>query len=184
MEEIKALSQDEIEEARDFMKQVLQFNYTQFEEYKKIATGRARILMNFCRVADQFPELKKQFEEKFVKVDIVKRWENYKAEKTKEMNIKLNKFIQEHYIDEVERKNVKYKKVREFETVDRNGKIEKFINIGLPYTAMGIAWIKFWWQVEIIESWNPEFYKEVKTNYWRASDVDAIASNNPKYAKF
>ena len=175
------LSEEEIKEAKEFWEKICSLWYENFEKYKKENKWRAKLLLNWCRICKNFPELNKKREE-YVAVDVILNQSKYEDKIRWKMNSWKWKFIEEHMIESWLEKNVKYRIFRQFQTESWNEK-DEYLIVWIPFTAMSFYWTKFWQWIEVKKSLNPVYFEWILKNIPKYNWNDEVSSNSPKYNK-
>ena len=177
---IRELTEKEKKDAVEFMKSVSNMTYDEFTQWKKENTWWSELLLNWCRIQNDYPELKKIWQERFVAPDREKRYEKNKKDKLSEMSWKKATFIAEHFIPENEVKNENFK----YRIIHRTKvKNDECLVLAIPFDASSLMVPKFWASVEIYKSQCPEFYDEILEKYKEYDGTAVCTSYSEKYNK-
>lgn len=178
---ISTLTEEEKAEAKRFGELITNLWYEEFEKFKKENSWRSKLLLNWCRISKNFPELNEKRKE-FIDVDIALKQVEYENKIKGKMNIWKSKFIEEHLIDQYNEKKVKYRIFKDF-SISIRWKDDEIVTIWIPFIANWFYWTKFWQSIEIKKSLNPTYFERILKNIPRYNWTDEIDSNSPKYNK-
>lgn len=171
---IKPLTVEEKEEAIWFIKLVLEMWYDKFNEYKK-SNRYWRKLLNWCRIRKEYPELNKEWEEKFVKPDKEKKIKENEENLIIRIAINKSKFIKEHLIENSNINDVKYYLIKEEVGEDNQ------VLIWIPFSHSNLTVNKFGYSIWVNQKYYPNRYKDIISNYPRYTGEANVYSNSPKY---
>ena len=189
MLQIRELTEQDKKDAVEFMKSIANMTYEEFDSWKKENTWWFNLLLNWCRIRKDYPELNEIRETKFVLPDKQKKREANKNKILAEMSRKKAQFVKDHFISEndMEAKETEnWKEENKFRyRIIHYTKVEwdECLVLAIPYDAMNLMVPKFWASVEIYKSQCPEFFEEVKHTYKRYDWTAVCTSNAEKYNK-
>lgn len=175
------LAEEQKEEAKRFGELIVGLGYEWFEKFKKENTWRSKLLLNWCRISKEFPEINEKRQE-FVEIDKALKEKDYENKIKWKMSSWKAKFIEEHLIDQYSESKVKYRIFKEF-SISVRGNDDEVLVIWIPFIATWFYWTKFWQSIEIKKSLNPTYFERILTNIPRYNWTDEIDSNSPKFNK-
>lgn len=177
---IRELTEQEKKDAVAFMKSASEMTYEEFAEWKKENTWWSDLLLNWCRIRKDYPELNTIWETKFVLPDKQKKWEANKNKIIAEMSRKKAQFIVEHFIPEEEAKrgDFKYRIIHHTKV-----KWDECLVLAIPFDAMGLMVPKFWASVEIYKSQCPSLFDETLKTFKRYDGTAVCTSYSERYNK-
>lgn len=176
---IKELTEEEKKEAVSFMESLSQMSYEDFEEWKKENTWRVDLLLNWCRIRKDYPELNQIRETKFVWPAKKKKYDKAKSNILAQMSKNKAIFISSNLIDEDEAKDIKFKLIHH-----NYVKGDEYIILAIPFSWMSLPVCKFGAWLQIYKSQCPEFFEELLHNMQRYDWVPECRSNAEKYNKW
>ena len=153
---IKQLTEQDRKEAIDFMQWATKMSYDEFEQWKKENVWWSALLINWCRIRHEYPELNKIWEEKFVRPDREKRFEENKNKILADMSKNKQNLIKEHLLDEFTAWKITYRIIhKEIYNWDY------CITLWIPFDAPWVLANKFGATIQIFRSQCPDFYDEI-----------------------
>lgn len=183
---IKELTEKEKKEAVSFMEWIAQMTYEEFEQWKKENTWWSDLLLNWCRIRKDYPELNTIRETRFVLPDKQKKRARNKSLILAEMSRKKAQFFAENLIPEDEANAVdenKEKRIR-FRIIHHTKlKDDESVMLAIPFDSINLMVPKFWASVEVYKSQCPEFFEEILNTYKKYDWTALCSSNAEKYNK-
>lgn len=160
LSEIKPkISEEEQAELRDFVQNIVNIGYEKFEELKPELKGYAKKIMRFFTLPktplhqsylDILAEPKKRLKEQSEEEKIKGKMKEGKA-----------RFIEEHFIEEFHRTDVKYKIIgRKTLRHTRTWELEDMLHIAIPYSATWSTKNKFWFWIQVSNLKTPKLFEE------------------------
>lgn len=174
---IKELTEEEKQEAVDFMKFISEFSYEEFENYKKISTWWYRKLLNWCRIRHEYPELNEIWNKKFRIPSIEKKQKQNKKEIEKKMSIYKNQFINEHLIDPESVSHVKFRIVHH-----NYANNDEYMVLWIPFWWLSLPYPKFGYWFVFWRSECPDLFDEwIQIKEMRFDGSADVYSNIERY---
>lgn len=178
MIQIEQLTEKKIKEAVDFMKWVCELTYEEFEERKKENSWWSELLLNWCRIRHQYPELNEIWETKFISTAREDKHNKNKSKILAEMSRNKQNLVKEHLLGEMEAQRMTYRIIRkEFIAWDR------CVTLAIPYDAPGLLANKFGATIQFSRKQCPELFDEVCDKYKQYDWSTEFTSNSDKYSK-
>lgn len=176
---LKELTEQDRKEAIDFMQWVTKMTHQEFEQRKKENIWRSTLVINWCRIRHEYPELNKIWEEVFVRPDREKRFEENKNKILADMSKGKQYLIKEHLLDENTANRITYRVIhKEIYNWDH------CITLAIPFDAPWILANKFGASIQIFRSQCPDFFDEICEKYKRYDGSTEFSSNSDKYRRF
>ena len=173
---IRELTEEEKKQTVSFMEWIAQMTYEEFEQWKKENTWWTEILLNWCRIRKDYPELNTIRETRFVLPDKQKKRAKNKSALIAQMSKNKAMFISTHLIDENEAEKIKFKLIHH----DYAG-WDEYITLAIPFTWTSLPVCKFGAWIQIYKSQCPELFEDLLKNTWRYDWTGECRSNLEKY---
>lgn len=178
MIQIRELTEQEKKEAVSFMEWIAQMTYEEFEQWKKENTWWSDLLLNWCRIRKDYPELNTIRETRFVMPDKQKKREKNDYEIRAKMSRNKAILANEHLLDENQANDMTYK-------IIHYNKLwwDECVTIAIPYTFWERLYNKFGWWIDVYKSQCPKMFDDIMKNYWKYDWTPEFISNAEKYNK-
>lgn len=175
---IRELTEQEKKDAIAFMQSVSKMTYEEFAQWKKENTWWTELLLNWCRIRKDYPDLNTIRETRFVLPDRQKKYTKAKSEIIAQMSKNKAMFVSNNLIDEEEAKTIKFKLIHHDYV-----KWDEYIILAIPFSWTSLPVCKFGAWIQIYRSQCPELFDELLKNTWKFDWTPECRSNAEKYNK-
>lgn len=182
----RELTEQDKKEAVSFMEWIAQMTYEEFEQWKKENTWWSDLLLNWCIIRKDYPELNTIRETRFVLPDKKKKREKNKNLILAEMSRKKAQFFADNLIpeEEINAEDDKWEKRIRFRIIHYTKlKDDECVMLAIPFDSVNLMIPKFWASVEIYKSQSPEFFNDILHTYKKYDWTAVCSSNAEKYNK-